>query len=289
MAAVWFITGASRGLGREITVAALARGDQVVATARDTTAVTAAIDSDRPDLLILPLDVTNTDQSWNAVDAALDRFGRIDVLVNNAGYGLLGAVEETSDAEARALFDVNFFGLLNVTRAVLPVLRRQRSGHVINIGSAGGFALGTGYGIYGASKFAVEGITEALAADLDGLGVRATVVEPGMFRTDIFDPTSLRLAATRLDDYAATAGQRRVDLVRMNGAQRGDPRKAAEAIVDIAHAAKPPLRLQLGPDSIARVTAKLALVAAEQAAWRHLGEATDHDDADARSGRTGEE
>ncbi|MGP4020687.1 SDR family NAD(P)-dependent oxidoreductase [Saccharopolyspora sp. 5N708] len=286
---VWFITGASRGLGRDIASAALARGEQVVATARNP----AAVGPNGPDLLALPLDVRNADQARCAVDAALSRFARIDVLVNNAGYGLLGAVEETSDAETRALFDVNVFGLLTVTRAVLPVLRRQRSGHIINIGSAAGFAQSTGYGVYAASKFAVEGITEALAADLDGLGVRATVVEPGMFRTDIFDPTSLRLAATNLDDYAATTGRRRTELTGLNGAQRGDARKAAEAIIDIAHVENPPLRLQLGPDSIARVTAKLALVAEEQAAWRHLGEATDHDDTNApprgRRRRAGEE
>lgn len=279
---VWFITGASRGLGRDIALAALDRGDQVVATGRDVAAVTAALTTTWPDLLVAPLDVTDAAQTKEAVDAALSRFGRIDVLVNNAGFGIIGAVEETSDAESQALFDVNVFGLLTVTRAVLPVLRRQRSGHIVNIGSIGGYSQYPGKGgagIYGASKFAVEGITEALLSDLEGLGVKATVVEPGSFRTEFLGSSSLRLAADVIDDYAATAGRRRAGVDVENGTQPGDPRKAAEAIVDVTKADNPPTRLQLGPDAIARVEEKLALVAKELDTWRSLGQATGYDDA----------
>ena len=278
---VWFITGASRGLGREIALAALDRGDQVVATGRDADAVVKALDTP-PDLLVVPLDVTDAAQTKGAVDAALTRFGRIDVLVNNAGFGIIGAIEETSDAQSRALFDVNVFGLLTVTRAVLPVLRRQRSGHIVNIGSIGGYSQYPGKGgagIYGASKFAVEGITEALLSDLDGLGVKATVVEPGAFRTEFLGSSSVHLAADIIDDYATTAGRRRAGVAGENGTQPGDPRKAAEAIVDVTKAENPPTRLQLGPDSIARVEEKIALVAKELETWKPLGQATDYDDA----------
>ncbi|GAA4983601.1 oxidoreductase [Actinopolymorpha pittospori] len=291
---VWFVTGASRGLGREIALAALDRGDQVVATGRDADAVVAALDSAvdtdaavtaldaaPPDLLVVPLDVTDTAQAKNAIDAALTRFGRIDVLVNNAGFGIIGAIEEISDAQTRALFDVNVFGLLTVTRAVLPVLRRQRSGHIVNIGSIGGYSQYPGKGgagIYAASKFAVEGITEALLGDLDGLGVKATVVEPGSFRTEFLGSSSVRLAADVIDDYEATAGRRRAGVHDENGTQRGDPRKAAEAIVDVTKVENPPTRLQLGPDSVARVEEKIALVAKELDTWRQLGQATDYDD-----------
>jgi NADP-dependent 3-hydroxy acid dehydrogenase YdfG len=167
---VWFITGASRGLGAEIAKAALAAGHDVVGTARDASAISDAS-------LALTLDVTDEAQAKAAVDAAVERFGRIDVLVNNAGRGLLGAVEEATDAAARAVFDTNVFGLLNVTRAVLPVMRAQRSGHVLNMGSVGGFTQGPGWGVYGATKFAVEGLSEAMHAELAPLGV------PGTWRT----------------------------------------------------------------------------------------------------------
>ncbi|GAA1688864.1 hypothetical protein GCM10009765_42900 [Fodinicola feengrottensis] len=209
------------------------------------------------------------------MEAAVARFGRIDVLVNNAGYGVLGAVEETSDAEARDMFDVNVFGLVTVTKAVLPVLREQRSGHIINIGSIGGFAAGVGSGLYAATKFAVEAITESLAGEVGPLGIRVTVVEPGAFRTDFLTPESIRPAAVTLPDYDGTAGVARRTLIAADGRQAGDPGKAAEAIVELAHANNPPLRLQLGPDSIARVETKLTYVRTELDAWRHVGSGTD--------------
>ena len=275
---VWFITGSSRGLGREIASAALAAGHRVVATARDSTAVTAALGEDER-LLAVSLDVTDAAQIAAAVQAATDAFGRIDVLVNNGGFGLLGAVEEISDADTREVFDVNVFGLLAVTRAVLPVLRAQGSGRILNIGSIGGFAAIASSGIYGATKFAVEGITEALAAELADSGITATVVEPGAFRTDFLTPGSLRIVGPSIDAYASSAHAVIDKLSAMDGGQPGDPAKAATAILEVAGSANPPLRIALGTDAVARVEAKLKLVAQELAEWRGLSESTDYADA----------
>jgi NAD(P)-dependent dehydrogenase (short-subunit alcohol dehydrogenase family) len=270
---VWFITGSSRGLGLEIARAALENGHQVVATARDKAAVTRALGSSER-LLAVSLDVTDAGRAASAVEEATAAFGRIDVLVNNSGFGLLGAVEEISDAEAREVFDVNVFGLLGVTRAVLPGMRARRSGRIINIGSIGGFVTIPSSGIYGATKFAVEGITEALSAELAGTGVTATVVEPGAFRTDFLAPSSIRFVDPSIDDYADTAHAMRGRLQAANGHQPGDPRKAAAAILEVAGTPNPPLRIQLGADSVARVEAKLKLVAEELAEWRELSEST---------------
>jgi NAD(P)-dependent dehydrogenase (short-subunit alcohol dehydrogenase family) len=270
---VWFITGSSRGLGLEIARAALENGHQVVATARDKAAVTRALGSSER-LLAVSLDVTDAGRAATAVEEATAAFGRIDVLVNNSGFGLLGAVEEISDAEAREVFDVNVFGLLGVTRAVLPGMRARRSGRIINIGSIGGFVTIPSSGIYGATKFAVEGITEALSAELAGTGVTATVVEPGAFRTDFLAPSSIRFVDPTIDDYADTAHAMRGRLQAANGQQPGDPRKAAAAILEVAGTPNPPLRIQLGADSVARVEAKLKLVAEELAEWRELSEST---------------
>jgi NAD(P)-dependent dehydrogenase (short-subunit alcohol dehydrogenase family) len=270
---VWFITGSSRGLGLEIARAALENGHQVVATARDKAAVTRALGSSER-LLAVSLDVTDAGRAATAVEEATAAFGRIDVLVNNSGFGLLGAVEEISDAEAREVFDVNVFGLLGVTRAVLPGMRARRSGRIINIGSIGGFVTIPSSGIYGATKFAVEGITEALSAELAGTGVTATVVEPGAFRTDFLAPSSIRFVDPSIDDYADTAHAMRGRLQAANGHQPGDPRKAAAAILEVAGTPNPPLRIQLGADSVARVEAKLKLVAEELAEWRELSEST---------------
>ncbi|GAA2814483.1 oxidoreductase [Saccharopolyspora taberi] len=267
---VWLITGASRGLGLEIARAALERGDQVAATARDPHSIPLP---DGENLTKVALDVTDPAQVERAVAAV----GRVDVLVNNAGYGIFGAVEEVSDAEVRAVFDTNVFGLLAVTRAVLPGMRERRSGRVINIGSIGGFITQAGSGIYAATKFALEGITEAMRGDLEPLGVAVTIVEPGAFRTDFLDPSSLRHAELVIDDYAGTAGERRRMSKEANGFQAGDPAKAAAAIVDLAHTPHPPTRLQLGQDAVARVRAKLDHVARELDVWEHVSTATDHD------------
>lgn len=267
----WFITGASRGFGEEITKAALAAGDAVVAAARTPGDVTARI-GEHPRLMPVALDVNDEAQVNAAVDAAIERFGGIDVLVNNAGFGLVGAVEEVSDAEARAVFDTNVFGLLRVTRAVLPHLRARRRGHVINLSSVGGFSGAPGYGIYCATKFAVEGLSEALAGEVAPLGIHVTVVEPGYFRTDFLSAASVRIAGAAIADYAGTTGKQRAR--ERDGLQPGDPALGARAIVTMAQAAQPPLRLPLGADAFAANQHKLAQVTAEMAAWQALGEAT---------------
>ena len=201
---VWFITGASRGFGLEITREALSRGDSVVATARNPQAVQDAIPDGGDRLLAVGLDVGVSEQVTRAVEAAIERFGRIDVLVNNAGRGLVGTVEETSDAEARALFDVNVFGLLAVTRAVLPYMRAARSGLVVNLSSVGGFVAWPGWGVYAATKFAVEALSEAMTHELAPLGIKSVAIEPGPFRTNFLDSSSLSVAETQFDDYSAT-------------------------------------------------------------------------------------
>src|SRR5215470_2204669 len=203
---VWFITGASRGFGLEIARQALEQGDAVVATARDPRGVEKNLPSAGASLLAVALDVTDEQEAQSAVARAVERFGRIDVLVNNAGRGLLGAVEEACAAEVQAVFDANVFGLLTVTRAVLPVMRRQRSGRVLNMSSVGGFSSSAGWGIYCSTKFAVEGLSEALAQELKPLGIFVTSVEPGYFRTDFLDATSLVTNAAAIEDYHETSG-----------------------------------------------------------------------------------
>jgi NAD(P)-dependent dehydrogenase (short-subunit alcohol dehydrogenase family) len=272
---VWFITGASRGLGLELAASALEHGDQVIATARDTQAIARALTEESDSMLAAPLDVTDEDQAAAAVTAGVGRFGRIDVLVNNAGYGLFGGVEEISDAEARALFDTDVFGLLNVTRAALPTLRSQGAGRIINIGSSAGFAASAGRGLYGAAKAAVEAITEALHAELAPLGVHATVVEPGSFRTQFLTADSQRQARQVIPAYDGTAGQLRAGIEAGNGHQPGDPVQAAAAIRQLAVAPDPPLRLQLGSDCVDLVEGKLAAVATELGHWRDLALSTD--------------
>jgi NAD(P)-dependent dehydrogenase (short-subunit alcohol dehydrogenase family) len=271
---VWFITGASRGFGTEITRQALGRGDQVVATARHPGAIRQAVPDAGDALLALPLDVTSAGQAAAAVSAAVARFGRIDALVNNAGRGLLGAVEEVSDAEARAVFDVNVFGLLNVTRAVLPVMREQGAGKIINISSSGGFIGRPGWGVYCSAKFAVEGLSESLGYELAPLGIQVTAIEPGGFRTDFLDGTSLVTAKARIEDYASTAGATRHWAEQTNHAQPGDPVKAAKVIVDLAGCENLPERFQLGEDCFTAVAGKLDRTARDQARWREISIST---------------
>jgi len=280
---VWFLTGASRGFGLEIARQALERGDAVVATARDPHQIEQSLAGGGASLLAIPLDVTDETQARSAAAHAVARFGRIDVLVNNAGRGLLGAVEESSSDEVRAVFDTNVFGLLTVTRAVLPVMRKQRSGRVLNISSVGGFSASPGWGVYSATKFAVEGLSESMHAELAPLGIAVVVVEPGTFRTDFLDASSLHRVARPIEEYAATAGRTRAWADNTNHAQLGDPVKAAAAMITVATSADPPLRLQLGTDCIARVEAKLAQVARELDQWRALASSTDHDDAQGSS------
>lgn len=274
---VWFVTGASRGFGALIAEAALAAGDAVVATARDPQTITARLGSDER-LLATRLDVTSEAEAHEAAGLAVKGFGRIDILVNNAGYGLLGAIEEASPEETQRLFNTNVFGALGVTRAVLPHMRRQRSGHIINVSSVGGYTGYPGWGVYGATKFALEGITEALAGEVAHLGIKVTVVEPGFFRTDFLDETSLARTARQIDDYGESVGKTRAHAADVNHGQRGDPRKLARAFMQLANAANPPLRLPLGNDTLERIEAKNAFVAKEIAVWRSLAASTDYTD-----------
>ena len=246
---VWLVTGAARGFGAEFVRQALADGDAVVATARDPRRFAFA---GHERLLTLAQDVTDEDRAAEVVEAALARFGRIDVLVNNAGTGLLGAVEETTLAQARAVFETNVFGLLAVTRAVLPVFRCQRSGHLVALSSMGGFASGAGFGVYAASKFAVEGLHEALAEELAPFGVRVTIVEPGVFATE-FGHGSVRTEP--IADYALPSYEGPVD--------GHDPAWGVAEVRRAVADPRSPLRLPLGADAIGRIGAKLVAVRAE--------------------------
>lgn len=272
---VWLITGASRGIGARIAAAALANGDAVVATARDASSVTQRFGT-QPALLAVSLDVTNEAQGVAVAKAAIEHFGRIDVLVNNAGFGLLGAVEEASADEVRRVYETNVFGLLNITRAVLPYMRAARSGHVINLSSVGGYASGPGFGVYCSTKFAVEGLSEALHAELAPVGVKVTVVEPGYFRTEFLEGNSLVESPSTIADYDSTAGEVRKIAKAVTLNQPGDPDKLAQAMITLVEAKKAPLRLPLGSDCVAAIEAKNAFVADELQTWREVSVSTDY-------------
>lgn len=272
---VWLITGASRGLGAEIAKAALAAGDSVVATARDARSVTERF-GDQQNLLALSLDVTDESSANAAVAALVQRFGRIDVLVNNAGFGVIGAVEETSAADVRRVFETNVFGLLAVTRAALPQLRRQRSGHILNLSSVGGYRSGAGFGVYCSTKFAVEGLSEALSAELGPLGIHVTVIEPGYFRTEFLEAKSVVESGAIISDYAETSGKVRSFAKQVSMNQPGDPVRLARAVVELTRAKAPPLRLPLGSDTVEAIEAKNAFVTEELAKWRSVAVSTDY-------------
>ncbi|MEH0196477.1 SDR family NAD(P)-dependent oxidoreductase [Caulobacter sp. CCNWLY153] len=269
MSKVWFITGATRGIGAEIAKAVLADGGRVVATGRSAKAVEAALGAcDR--LLAVSLDVNVAGQPEAAVEAAIARFGRIDVLVNNAGYGLVGALEEYSPKELAAQMSTNLLGLAAVTKAVLPTLRAQKAGHIFNMSSAAGLAGFAGASGYSASKFAVEGLSESLAAEVAPLGVKVTIVEPGYFRTDFLKSDSVVFAQAEIAAYEATAGEARRVAKAMNGAQGGDPRKLAKALLTLAAADNPPLRFLAGADAVGLLDHVLSTRRAEADVWRDL-------------------
>lgn len=270
----WLITGASRGFGINVAAEALKRGDQVVATARKPETIADLLPGgDR--LLTVALDVTDESSIANAVTAATDRFGRIDVLLNNAGHGIVGAVEEISDSDTRRLFDVNVFGLIAVTRAVLPTMRAQRQGRLIHLSSVAGQTANPGWGVYAATKHAVEALNESLRAELGPLGIYSTAIEPGTFRTDFLDSTSLLTAPTVIEDYEIVANTRRWS-VETNHAQVGDALKAAAVIVDVAHLDVPPVRLALGSDCFARLEQKFDVLNKDLRAWRETTLSTDY-------------
>ena len=252
----WLITGTSQGFGRDLVQAALNRGDNVVATSRSPEKVRNAFPNARDRLYATPMDLADAGQIESAVAATIQKFGRIDVLINNAGHGLLGAVEEAGDGEIKDTFETNVFGLIRVTRAVLPRMRGQKSGHIVNLSSIGGLVGGAGWGIYNATKFAVEGLSEALAQELKPLGIGVTIVEPGPFRTN-FLGDSLRWASGHLADYDPTAGKSRDYQKQFDGTQAGDPVRAAKAIIDAVTGKNPPLHLLLGAIAHQRANAKL--------------------------------
>jgi NAD(P)-dependent dehydrogenase (short-subunit alcohol dehydrogenase family) len=269
---VWFITGTSSGLGRAIAQAALDHGDRVVATARSTDRI-ADLERDFADRAVaLPLDVTDPDQARAAIDAAVGAFGRIDVVVNNAGYGALGALEELSDEQLRSQFETNLFGALQVTRAALPQLRRQRSGHIVQLSSLSATVANPGESAYVGSKAALEGVSESLAKEVAHLGIRVTIVQPGPFRTD-FAGRSLQ-KADPIDDYADTVGAARELIAQLDGNQPNDPTRGAEAIIRAIESTDPPLHLALGEDAIEAIRANLDEHRAELDAWAEVGGAT---------------
>ena len=273
----WLITGVSSGLGRELARAALTRGDTVVGTLRQS-AQASEFEALAPGrALAVLLDVTEAGAIAPAVQQAVARAGHIDVLVNNAGYGFFGAAEETREAEARQLMETNFFGALAVTQALLPHLRERRSGHILNLSSLAGVKGIPGAGLYCASKFALEGLSESLAVELAPFGIRVTIVEPGGFRTN-FAAGSMRVASRLLAAYTGTpAGQTRDQMPHYHGREPGDPAKAAAALLAAVDAAEPPLRLPLGGDAVAAVRRKASVVLQQLECWETLSAGTDFD------------
>lgn len=270
---VWFITGCSSGFGRALVEAALAHGYKVVATARKIEQIK-DFEQQYPDTaLALALDVTQPNQVHEAVNKALSKFETIDVLVNNAGFGMIGAVEEVPDAQTRHLFDTNVFGLLSVTRAVLPIMRDRHQGHILNISSVGGFVSVVGSGIYCASKFAVEGLSEALAQEIAPMGIHLTIVEPGPFRTNFAGDSITKVPP--MDAYAETVGKRREQVDQMDGKQPGDPVCAAEAMIQVVETANPPLRLVLGKSAVQAIRRKLDTVAQDLNTWEETSLSAD--------------
>ena len=258
----WLVTGAGRGLGADIVKAALAAGHRVVATGRDTARLVQTFGT-ADHLLCLELDVTNESHAVQAVATAVERFGGIDVLVNNAGFGQMGMFEDNSQDDVERQMEINFFGVLKVTRAVLPTMRKQRAGRIINISSYVGVQGFMGATLYCASKFAVEGFSEGLAQEVAPFGILVTLVEPGTFRTDFMDPSSIRYGNGQLADYAEATAGFRAYADAMAGKQSGDPKKLAAAILELAAAGKPPLHFAAGSDAVEVITGKLTAVRAD--------------------------
>jgi NAD(P)-dependent dehydrogenase (short-subunit alcohol dehydrogenase family) len=268
---IWFITGISGGLGKALAQAVIDNGEFVIGTFRthEQTEEFNAIHKDKA--FAVTLDITSSEQIATAINTINSKFSKIDVLVNNAGLGFAGAIEETSTTEVRAIFEANFFGTLELTQKVLPILRQQQSGHIIQISSHGGFKAFPGFGIYNASKFALEGFSEALAIEVAPLVIKTTIVEPGPFRTN-FAGSSFQHAANTIDDYNATAGAFKERMKQVHGHQEGDPVKAAQAIYSIAQLDTPPLRLPLGKIAVISLTTKMESVQNDLNKFREIAE-----------------
>ncbi|MGV7240854.1 oxidoreductase [Caballeronia sp. M23-90] len=275
MQTTWFITGASRGLGANIAEAALRAGDRVVATGRKREDVSARLGQDSEQLLSLTLDVADKTEAQAAVDAAIKKFGTIDVLVNNAGYGHLGFFEETTMQDVQAQLSTNLFGTFNVTWAALPVMRAARRGRIFNVSSLAGILGAELCSLYSASKFALEGFSESLAKEVAPFGLHVTIVEPGPFRTDFLKPESLRFGDKPIADYDERRATLRASFEQRNGQQPGDPVKLAEAMIKLAGEPEPPLRFIAGSIAVNAADAKLAAMQAELNQWRDVSVSTD--------------
>jgi NAD(P)-dependent dehydrogenase (short-subunit alcohol dehydrogenase family) len=263
---VWLITGCSTGFGRELAKLVLERGWRAVVTARDPSKLADLAEGHKDRALVLQLDVTDRKQIADVVAQSQKHFGRIDALVNNAGYGYLAAIEEGEDDAVRAMFETNVFGLVDVTKAVLPIMRAQKSGIIVNISSIGGITSFAATGYYHGTKYAVEGISESLAIEVKPLGIDVLVVEPGPFRTNWAGP-SIKQSATRIDAYEGTAGERRKQTAARSGNQAGDPVRAAQAIIDAALSDNPPLHLLLGKTALELARKKVASLTHDFDAW----------------------
>jgi NAD(P)-dependent dehydrogenase (short-subunit alcohol dehydrogenase family) len=271
----WFITGSNRGLGLEIARAVLESGDQVVATARNPESLLTVLGDFGDRLVVAPLDVTDDEAIAAAVDVAMKRFGRIDVLVNNAGYGQLGLFELVSPKAAERQFSTNLFGTFAVTRAVLPIMRSQRSGHIISMSSIGGLIGFEGSSLYCATKFAMEGWSESLGLELAPFGITTTLIEPGRFRTDFLDPSSVAYGDLEIADYAEQAAARKAELDAGNHRQLGDPVKLGKAIVTLAQSPTPPVRFGPGSEAYGVMISRGKRLQAEAEAWRDLSLSAD--------------
>ena len=277
MEKVWFITGCSTGFGRELAKEVLANGYSAVVAARNTDDVKDIVEAYTQTAMMVRLDVTVATDIAAAVDAAVKKFGRIDVLVNNAGIGYFGAIEESEDDAVRKMFEINFFGLAKMTQEVLPVMRKQRSGHIVNIASIGGLRAFPGVGFYNATKFAVDGFSEALSKETAPLGIKVTIVAPSGFRTD-WAGRSAEDSPVKIDDYATTAGKNAGDIRGYSGNQPGDPVKAAKAIIKAVEAGEPPLRLLLGKAALKGARMKLEELKNDFDTWAETTEGADFPD-----------
>jgi NAD(P)-dependent dehydrogenase (short-subunit alcohol dehydrogenase family) len=276
---IWFITGCSTGFGRELAHKVLGRGGRAVVTARDAARVQDLVAGNEGRALALSLDVTKPDQITAAVKQAEDRFGAIDVLVNNAGYGYQASIEEGVDAEIRAQFEANVFGLAAMTRAVLPGMRSRRRGHIVNLSSQAGFIGFEGSGYYAATKHAVEGLSDSLSREVAPLGIKVTCVEPGPFRTD-WAGRSLRQTRPTIPDYRTTVGARLETTSNYSGNQPGDPERAAEAIIKVVQSDNPPKHLVLGSIALDGIRTKLTDTLAEIEAWAEASRSADYPETD---------
>ena len=278
--AVWLITGCSKGLGRALAAQVLAKGYRVVVTARRAADIADLVAAHGDAALAVELDVTDPAQISAAVSAAEDRFSGVDVLVNNAGYGYLAAIEEGEDADVRALFETDLFGPLNLVKAVLPGMRARRRGHIVNISSIGGLVTYPGVGYYHMVKFGIEAMSETLAKEVAPLGIGVTVVAPGAFRTDFRGPASIKQSATRIDDYGDTAGKSRVGTQAGHGKQAGDPMRGARAIITAVEAERAPVHLLIGGDALDQLRGKLDRLRRETDAWEEITRSTDFQSSD---------